>query len=245
METQTTSEKNFEMSLSVANIGAALMDFQGKVPKIEKKAFNPFLKKNYASLSNINDAIQKPLREAGLALTQFPTGDTGLVSILIHGKTGEFIKSTCDIKNVKEDPQIRGSHISYLRRYATCAILNLNIDDDSASDTTSGALQKSKQDIPGEKPWLNHGPDYSLAVKDLSQGKTINDLKTKWRISSGTMQALEKVIKELWIKRLDDVKDMPELVALHENYRKEVDEYPWLKEMFSKKRDGLKQKQPV
>jgi hypothetical protein len=63
-----------EKSETITKIAKALIEFNGKVSKISKDAKNPFFKSNYASLSNIQDAISKPLAECGLAYSQSPTG---------------------------------------------------------------------------------------------------------------------------------------------------------------------------
>jgi hypothetical protein len=62
-----------EKSETITSLAKALIDFQGRVQKISKDAKNPFFKSNYASLSNIQDAISKPLSESGLAYSQMPS----------------------------------------------------------------------------------------------------------------------------------------------------------------------------
>lgn len=118
-----------EKSESIINIAKALITFNIKVGKIKKDEKNPFFKSSYASLSSIQDAIQIPLSECGLTVSQFPDGET-LTSILIHAETGEYMSASFNIHAVKNDPQGFGSAITYARRYALGAILNLNIDSD-------------------------------------------------------------------------------------------------------------------
>jgi hypothetical protein len=72
-----------EKSETINNLAKALIDFHSRVQKIKKDAKNPFFKSNYASLSNIQDAISGPLAEAGLAYSQMPSGVNGLSTILI------------------------------------------------------------------------------------------------------------------------------------------------------------------
>lgn len=133
-------------SNSIGAIAKALAAFHVKVGKIKKDATNPFFKSKYASLSNILDAITIPLAESGLTFTQFPTEDNGLISILMH-ESGEFIESCYSMKPVKDDPQGRGSALTYQRRYALAAILGLNIDedDDGNAATQPPAAQPKKQ----------------------------------------------------------------------------------------------------
>ena len=73
-----------EKSEKISNLAKALLQFNVKVSKIKKDAKKPFFKSNYASLSNIQDAISVPLQESGLVYSQMPTGVNGLTTILIH-----------------------------------------------------------------------------------------------------------------------------------------------------------------
>jgi len=102
-------------STTIGELAKALSVFHLKVDTVKKDAKNPFFKSSYASLSNILDAINDPLIESGLSFSQFPNGDNGLTTILMHGESGEFIESTYTMKPVKDDPQGRGSVITYQR----------------------------------------------------------------------------------------------------------------------------------
>lgn len=126
-----------EKSTSIKNIAQALSEFHKRIGKIKKEANNPFFKSKYASLSNILDNIDTPLSESNLVVTQFPTANNGLTTILIHTESGEYMQDTYDMHPVKNDPQSIGSAITYARRYALGAILSLNIDDDDDGNAAS------------------------------------------------------------------------------------------------------------
>lgn len=123
-------------SESLKAISKALISFHQKISKIAKDSKNPFFKSKYASLSTILDAIETPLCESGLSICQFPTGQNGLTSVLMH-ESGEWISAEYEMKPVKDDPQGRGSCITYQRRYALAAILSLNIDEDDDGNKAS------------------------------------------------------------------------------------------------------------
>lgn len=80
-------------SESIKEIAGALITFHLKVENIKKDSTNPFFKSKYASLSNILDAISTPLEESGLSFSQLPTGDSGLTTILMHSKSGEYLQA--------------------------------------------------------------------------------------------------------------------------------------------------------
>jgi len=165
-----------QKSESIKNIAQALIIFHVKVDTIKKDAKNPFFKSTYASLTNILDAINEPLIESGLAISQFPTGADGLTTILIHGESGEWISSTYEMRPVKDDPQGRGSCITYQRRYALASVLSLNIDED---DDGNKASQPTT-----EKPWLNKDSEEFKRVQDyLKNNGKIDIVKSKYRLS--------------------------------------------------------------
>jgi hypothetical protein len=128
-------------SESIKNLAAALVKFQGSMGKIIKGENNPFFKSKYASLSNILDAIQGPLAEAGLSFVQLP--DDGKLTTLLMHTSGEWIEASYTIRPVKDDPQGWGSAITYARRYSLGAALGLNIDDDDDGNAASQPAKKA------------------------------------------------------------------------------------------------------
>jgi hypothetical protein len=178
-----------EKSETITSLAKALIDFNGRVSKISKDAKNPFFKSNYASLSNIQDAISKPLAESGLVYSQMPTGVNGLCTILIHAESGEYIMDSYTMPVSKpNDPQAVGSAITYAKRYALAGILGLNIDDD---DDGNKAAEK---DV--EKPWLNPKTEkWNSAIQALIDGYDIAVIKKKYNISKENETKLLNEIK--------------------------------------------------
>ena len=118
-----------------------MVKFTGLMTKVVKDATNPYFKNKYASLSNIIEATQKPLSDCGLAVIQLPAGENQLTTMLMH-ESGEYIAETYTMKPAKSDPQGIGSAITYQRRYAMGAVLNLNIDEDDDGNEASKQLDK-------------------------------------------------------------------------------------------------------
>ena len=123
-------------SESIKELAIALCAFQSEVEKIKKTATNPFFKSKYATLSDILDVIREPLASNGLSFVQFPSGEYGLSTMLMH-VSGEWLSESYIMKPVKTDPQGAGSVITYQRRYALGAILGLNIDVDDDANASS------------------------------------------------------------------------------------------------------------
>lgn len=170
-------------SNTIGELAKALTLFHVKVDTIKKDAKNPFFKSSYASLSNILDGINEPLIESGLSLSQFPNEDNGLTSILMHGESGEWIECNYVMKPVKDDPQGRGSCLTYQRRYAIASILCLNIDeDDDGNKATYGNGSPEKPE--DNRAWLNKGSkEFDKAIEFIKNGGDIDLIKRKYKLS--------------------------------------------------------------
>lgn len=130
-----------ERSESIKELSKALVEFHKKVGKVIKdaKGYNY----RYATMSNILDVIQDPLNECGLSVIQLPQGDHELVTILTH-ISGEFISNTSRMTPKQDDPQGRGSCITYQRRYSIGAVLCINIDEDDDAAAACGIKNPQK-----------------------------------------------------------------------------------------------------
>ena len=181
-----------EKSLSIKAIATALGLFHMKVSKVKKDATNPFFKSKYASLSNILEAIDVPLEESGLTFSQFPTGEHGLVTILMHGESGEFLQDTYTMRPVKDDPQGIGSCITYQKRYALAAVLGLNIDEDDDGNAASTPQKKTEKTVENIK-WINPDTDsWSKAAQYLIDGGDIKKIAA--RLSKENKARLENEV---------------------------------------------------
>ena len=182
-------------------ITKALVKFHMEVGKIRKNADNPFFKSKYASLSNILDVVTPVLVQCDLNIMQMPIGDGELRTVLSH-ISGEMVESTFNMKITKNDPQSMGSAITYARRYAIGAILNLNIDEDDDGNRASTVQATVQAD---DKKWLNacdktgnlndRGKRTALALVD---GRTDWDkLTAEYRISKKEREALTDYVAHL------------------------------------------------
>ncbi len=198
-----------EKSQSIVNIAKALSQFQAKMGKVSKDATNPFFNSKYATLSNILETIKTPLIESGLSFTQFPTGQNGLTTVLMHGESGEYMQTDYFMNPSKSDPQAQGSAISYMRRYALAAVLGLNIDeDDDANAATHGAstpkevaavTEKAEKPAVTEKPWLNQDSKVYEKIVDRLKKQTTNleQIAMHFRLSKQVRASLQTIINSV------------------------------------------------
>lgn len=183
-------------SENIEELAKAVVEFQGIVQKIKKDSNNPFFKSSYAALPTILDSIQEPLHKCDLAVLQFPSGEYGLTTVLMH-KSGQFMQEEFSMRPAKDDPQGRGSCITYQRRYALGAILGLNIDEDDDGNAASSPAQSyEKRPATSTKNWLNKGtPQFKQISERLSQGTaTIEQVLSHYSVSKEVRELLEEYI---------------------------------------------------
>jgi len=185
-------------SATLQNLAKALITFQIKVSNIKKDATNPFFKSKYATLSNILDEIHLPLAESGLVLTQFPTGENGLTTLLIHSESGEYLSSTYEMTGHKNTAQERGSLISYQRRYSIVSVLCLNISDETDDDGNAATYGAGAKELVEDKQWLNKGSkEFIGAVEKMKAGKSsVEALRKYFKISKAVETELLNAVKE-------------------------------------------------
>lgn len=143
---------------SIATIAPALVAALSKIEGAAKSANNPHFKTKYADLGSVIDASKDVLTEHGITLIQLPgacvNGVLTLETILLH-TSGEYISGEMGIALGKTDPQGVGSALTYARRYAQMAALNMPaVDDDGEAAMSRGAnqnAQPARQQIT-EKP---------------------------------------------------------------------------------------------
>ena len=127
------------MASDPKNLAEALIAFQASVPTIENnsKSFHGA----FANLSGVLSTINPALRKSGLTIIQLPEsvdGAPGLRTTLMH-TSGEQMSSVTPliIAEGKNPVHEHGKSLTYIRRYALLAALNLAIgieDTDNDAD---------------------------------------------------------------------------------------------------------------
>lgn len=138
MNDETTAEviaPKFHLTHSpeIGKLAFALAKAQAAFETVTKDASNPFFKSRYADLASVITATRKGLTDNGLALVQSPGNVSGkslsLTSMLIHS-SGEWIRGELEMPLKEATAQGVGSAVTYARRYAAQALLNVAGEDD-------------------------------------------------------------------------------------------------------------------
>lgn len=206
-------------SAGIAEIGKALHQFHTKFKVVKRndtvsvQTQKGSYKFNYATLDAILEQIHSDLHECGIIVTQHPVGEGWLNTLIIHGASGEYFESSYRLKQEGSDIKAQGSAITYGRRYALCAILNISIEDDDDAGKASGdkTTREPRQQATGsqqrsglpesEKPWLNAltkdgelTPVGQQVVEALQNGiRTLEQIEAKNRLNKQEKEYLSNI----------------------------------------------------
>ena len=162
------------------SINEKLFNLQQEIGTISKDAKNPFYKSKYFDINSLIKQLQPLLKKNRLLLLQ-PIEEDMVMSKLICIDGVGAVVSGLKLPQIT-DPQKLGSCITYYRRYTLASLLGLQSVDDDAN-LGSGVVE--------EKPWLNENtPQFNEAVKFLKGAGTIDAIKSKYKISKKTQEAI-------------------------------------------------------
>lgn len=128
-------------SESIKELAVALTKAQAELKNPSFDATNPHFKNRYASLAGVRDTVTPTLSKHGLSIVQLlESDDSGPIceTVLIH-TSGEWISSRLHVPASKLDAQGFGSAITYARRYALQATLNVVGDADDDGEAAAKA----------------------------------------------------------------------------------------------------------
>ena len=178
-------------SESIGKLAEALSSFQGSVkqPKLNKSVKvatkdNRSYTFQYADLGACISAAAPELQKNGLAVFQTIQGQV-LVTTLAHS-SGEFVTSQLPLHQgtlFSNAFQQIGSMITYLKRYAYCAILGIVADDD---DDANAACANEYQYQTKEKPAQTQqktgftGAQLKKALEVIEEKQNADELRAFW-----------------------------------------------------------------
>lgn len=197
-------------SESIKDIALALSLAQAAMGPAVKGRTNPHFRSTYADLASYIEASRDALAAQGLAISQGCEAQGAAVRIttlLLH-KSGEWLESTLELPATKEDPQGIGSAISYGRRYALAAMLNMGAEDDDGNRASERApVQRNPSAAAGSpapdspKPFAQR---YNEACESIERrmgmvagDKCIQMIKDKHGGANGTLAQKQAAVEEL------------------------------------------------
>jgi len=156
------------------NIYKKLYELQNEIGAISKDATNPFYKSKYFDINSLIGQLKPLLQKHNLLLLQ-PITENQVRSI-IYDLEGGSVESSIILSN-DLDAQKMGSAITYFRRYTLQSLLALQALDDDGNIASKGFV-KSKPHL------LDNSPQFKNALKAMQEGKTINDIKALYKVTT-------------------------------------------------------------
>jgi hypothetical protein len=173
----------------------------GKVSGMSKSGKSYEYEYRYADRADVIEAYREALSKNGLILTHGvdTIGESlhmVLVSRLVHSGGGELV-SRIPIPQVK-DAQALGSYLTYLERYAACALLDIAAedDDDGQRAVARGKKDERRRETKPAQTELPKAPDVPLVSEEQCEAirhaakdagvKTMGEFKAALLRFSGT-----------------------------------------------------------
>jgi hypothetical protein len=137
---------------SAAKIKSIVKDKSAKVES--RKEGGRSYSYQYADLADVLDAVEDALAENGLAIFQ-TTRDRGrdgtyLLTTLAH-ESDQWVAGEIRLRNTEGGPQVLGSEMTYLRRYAVLAVLALAPEQDDDGAAAQGRADQQARQKPAQR----------------------------------------------------------------------------------------------
>ena len=203
-----------EQSENINELLAALVEVQSEIPTMPKDSQAYGYK--YADLDTITTAIKPILYKHGVAYLQsVGVGESGLtLTTRVFNKAGQWIQDTAllpVIANQKNNAaQTLGMSITYMKRYALCAMFGITSDEDTDANVNAPQKPLSPEAMGMKKASaikLAGGPSTPEEQKEMSallDSKTADGkpLFTKDEADGIKRQRTEKTAREVidWLK---------------------------------------------
>lgn len=137
------------------NLFAALSAAQAEFHTLTKDSENPHFHSKFAGLDTIVEQTRPVLTTHGLSFMGKPSFDEQgrpTLKYTLGHESGEREDGEMLLLVAKQDPQGQGSGLTYARRYAICAVLNLVADEDDDGENASAPAPKSKVKAKPDTP---------------------------------------------------------------------------------------------
>ena len=170
-----------KQSTDINLLMTALDNAKAEFDPILKNATNPHFKSKYANLAAVIEATEPQLTKNHIQIMQHPFSRveggvtmTGVETVLYHS-SGQFISSELLLPIGAADPQKACGAITYARRYAKLAILDLATeDDDGETSAGRGKAQEKKQKAEKAAPKKPEPPADKSAINPPAGAPTFN-----------------------------------------------------------------------
>ena len=182
---------------TASNLAAALAAAQGELSNVAEDGRGNFGK--YMTLPTLINAVRPILAAHDLSWSALPAiGENGQPTMryqLLHS-SGEALTGEMALMLGKQDAQSQGSALTYARRYALVAVLNIGADeDDDGEHATKTRRQPAKSSAPSTVT-LRDDASVQELVDTLVASKPTNDALREKMVALGLTEIPEVMIRD-------------------------------------------------
>ena len=187
-----------ENNFSIIGTGKAIFEAWFLVKSILKSTIlaggkNPHFKSDYIQLDALLKKIDPVCQKCGLGIMMFPTG-TGLITILFHRESGQYIQSYYELILDKQNPQGVGSALTYAKRQTLQAMFGLSAGPEEDDDGNEASLEdeqfEAENPVQGK---LTSSSAFQISKVALQEINSLEDLERWKKVQPETVRDNEKV----------------------------------------------------
>ena len=188
-------ENNFKIVGSDKNVLAAVFKAKGELKStIYAGGKNPHFGNDFIQFDALVKKIDPICQKYGLGIMQFPTGE-GLVTLLFHEESGEFITSYYELKLDKQTSQGIGSALSYAKRQIYQAMFGLSAGFEDPSDDDAEVATQEETETPVQGKVDNRNA-YQIAKVALQEINSLEGLEI-WKSAQPPIIQRNRSVREL------------------------------------------------
>ena len=168
-----------KFSTETKDIFSAIVAAEGELKNPQKSATNPHFMSGFAPLDEITNDIRPVLKKHGLAVMQDAKGGAGNITVstvMLH-TSGQWVESEgLTLRLTKDDPQGGCAAVTYARRYALLAMLNIVGTDEDDDGNTASTPNVAKKETVAPVPAKPEGDREHAALVAIQACTTKADL---------------------------------------------------------------------
>ena len=186
-----------ENNFSIIGTGKAIFEAWFLVKSILKSTIlaggkNPYFKSDYIQLDALVKKIDPVCQKCGLGIMMFPTG-TGLITILFHKESGQYIQSYYELILDSQNPQGVGSALTYAKRQTLQAMFGLSAGPEEDDDGNEASLEEQKFEDENPEGKITSDSAFQISKVALQEINSLEDLERWKKVQPETVRDNAKV----------------------------------------------------
>ena len=186
---------NFTISGTGKNVFQALFNAKKLLGStVAPEGKNPHYGNDYIQLDTLTKKIDPVTEKCGLLISHFPTG-RGLVTLVVHKESGQFIQCTYELVLERETAQGVGSALTYAKRQVLQSMFNLSAGEDEDDDGEAAEVR-----TPPKEKKLSKSEQI---MKEIDEEDTLESLKLYYNTCPKTYRDSDAVKEKFKAKKAE------------------------------------------